>query len=569
MCGIFAILGSRQDADQIRKRALILSRKQRHRGPDWSGIEVCQYVDNKTGSQLVDVLAHERLSIVDPVQGAQPLVDKDGKVILTVNGEIYNHRSLRKEFNDNCFSTSSDCEPIIELFKKYGTSFIDRLDGVFGFVIAQPGVKYCAARDAIGIFPLYYGHHKDGSMWFASEMKTLIDDCGEVFEFPPGHYWTPESNFQCWYKPSWLGDHIPRNKLDLGVLRESLEAAVVKRLMCDVPFGVLLSGGLDSSLIASIVCRHSEKRVEDDLRTNAWYPRVHTFSVGLKGSPDLKAASQVAHFLGTAHHEFHFTIQEGIDALHDVIYHIESYDVTTVRASTPMFLMSRKIKSFGFKMVLSGEGSDEIFGGYLYFHKAPNSEEFHRETVRKIKLLSRYDCLRANMATSGWGVEARVPFLDKIFLDLVMNIDPQEKMIQDRPEGRLEKWILRKAFDDPENPYLPSTILWRQKEQFSDGVGYGWIDALREYANKQISDTDFAQADQRFPFNTPTTKEAYLYRRIFTLNFPDPLAAKLIPGGPSIACSTAIAVEWDKKWKEQADPSGRAISGIHHGSYPK
>lgn len=412
----------------------------------------------------------------------------------------------------------------------------------------------------------FSGWGRDGSLWFASELKALCEDCDRFEEVPPGHYWSSKTNqFKRWYNPPWFDEHIPNNPIDYTHLRNSLERSVVKRLMTDVPYGVLLSGGLDSSLVAAIVCRHAAMRVEDHERSKAWWPRVHTFSIGLKGSPDLIFAQQVAKFLDTVHHEFHFTVQDGIDALPSVIYHIETYDVTTVRASTPMFLLSRKIKAMGIKMVLSGEGSDEVFGGYLYFHKAPTPEKFHVETCHKVKNLSKYDCLRANKSTAAWGVEVREPFLDRDFLDVAMSIDPKEKMIRPK-EGRMEKYILRKAFDDKKNPYLPDSILWRQKEQFSDGVGYSWIDSLKEYANKEVSDEQMQAASYRFPYNTPTTKEAYLYRSIFHSFFPSDAAAKTVPGGPSIACSTPAALEWEAAWKDMADPSGRSVLGVHENA---
>lgn len=402
----------------------------------------------------------------------------------------------------------------------------------------------------------------DGSVWFASELKVLMNEVDRIEEFPPGHYWSSETHTLIrWHNPGWMDPvTVPINPVDYTLLREMLEKSVVKRLMTDVPYGVLLSGGLDSSLVASIVTRHAKTRVEENERSPAWWPRVHTFSIGLLGSPDLTAALEVSKYLGTVHHQFHFTIQEGLDALSDVIYHIETYDVTTVRASTPMFLMSRRIKAMGVKMVLSGEGADEVFGGYLYFHKAPSREAFHKETVTKVSLLSKYDCLRANKSTAAWGVESREPFLDRDFLTVAMTIDPTEKMIK---PGRIEKYILRKAFDTKENPYLPDSVLWRQKEQFSDGVGYGWIDALQDYAGKEVTDADFLLAPTVFPLNTPVTKEAYLYRKMFTLHFPGDEAAKTVLGGPSIACSTPAAVEWDKEWAKRADPSGRAVAGVH------
>ncbi|KAI1283028.1 Asparagine synthetase [glutamine-hydrolyzing] 1 [Halotydeus destructor] len=557
MCGILCILRAKGDPTEVRRRTLALSAKLRHRGPDWNGICVQQRQPTASGkSQGLNVLAHERLAIVDPETGAQPLYDHDRKVALAVNGEIWNHQELREEFKEYPFQTHSDCEPIIPLYKKYGDDFVKRLDGIFAFVISdEANDEYLAARDPIGVMSFYIGWGNDGSVWFSSELKALADDCTQYQEFPAGHYWSSKTNeFVRWYKPDWLDRHIPNSPLDLTKLRAVLEKSVIKRLMTDVPYGVLLSGGLDSSLVASIVARHA-------MTVEAW-PRVHTFSVGLDNAPDLQAARQVSEFLGTIHHEFNYTIQEGLDALSDVIYHIETYDVTTVRASTPMFLLARKIRAMGVKMVLSGEGADEVFGGYLYFHKAPSKEAFHVETCDKIALLSKYDCLRANKSTAAWGVESREPFLDRDLLDLAMSIDPKEKMI-DKQNGRMEKWILRKAFDDKEKPFLPDNVLWRQKEQFSDGVGYGWIDALKELAEKEVTDGQLASANYRFPYNTPLTKEAYYYRCLFVAHFPQEVAARTVPGGPSIACSTPAAIEWDLAWKNQADPSGRAVSGVH------
>jgi len=568
MCGILAILGIRGDPVELRKRALALSAKLRHRGPDWNG--VCVQTINSEKGPTYNVLAHERLAIVDPATGSQPIYNEKGNLALTVNGEIWNHEQLRAELKDkHNFQTNGDCEPIVFLYQDHGDAFVNKLDGLFAFVISNSeNGEFLAARDPIGVNPMYIGWGRDGSLWFASEFKALAEDCDRFEEFPPGHYWSSKTmEFRRWYNPPWFDEHIPNNPIDYTVLRQALERSVVKRLMTDVPYGVLLSGGLDSSLVASIVCRHAAKRVEDQERSDAWWPRVHTFSIGLKGSPDLHFAREVSKFLNTVHHEFHFTVQDGIDALPSVIYHIETYDITTIRASTPMFLLSRKIKAMGVKMVLSGEGSDEVFGGYLYFHKAPNREKFHVETCHKIKALSKYDCLRANKSTSAWGVEVREPFLDRDFLDVAMSIDPAEKMI--RPaEGRIEKYIIRKAFDDKEKPYLPDNILWRQKEQFSDGVGYSWIDSLRSYANEQVSDEQIKSAAYRFPYNTPQTKEAYLYRSIFHSFFPQESAAKTVPGGPSIACSTPAAIEWEQAWKNMADPSGRSILGVHESSKP-
>ncbi|XP_020531775.1 asparagine synthetase [glutamine-hydrolyzing] 2 isoform X2 [Amborella trichopoda] len=507
MCGILAVLGCSDTSQIKRSRVIELSRRLRHRGPDWSGLHCYENF----------YLAHQRLAIVDPTSGDQPLYNEDKTIAVTVNGEIYNHEALREKLKSHQFRTGSDCEVIAHLYEEYGEDFVDMLDGMFSFVLLDTRDKsFIAARDAIGITPLYMGWGRDGSTWFASEMKALSDDCERFRTFPPGHIYSSKTgDLRRWFNPPWYSERIPATTYDPLVLREAFEKAVVKRLMTDVPFGVLLSGGLDSSLVASVASRHlAETKV-----AKQWGSQLHTFCIGLKGSPDLKAAREVANYLGTLHHEFNFTVQEGLDALEEVIYHIETYDVTTIRASTPMFLMSRKIKSLGVKMVISGEGSDEIFGGYLYFHKAPNKEEFHQETCRKVKALHLYDCLRANKATSAWGVEARVPFLDKNLINIAMDIDPEWKMV--RPDqGRIEKWILRNAFDDPQKPYLPKHILYRQKEQFSDGVGYSWIDGLKDHASRHVSDAMLAQVINIFPENTPTTKEAYYYRAIFEKFFP-------------------------------------------------
>jgi len=567
MCGILVILNSTEPAQDLRKKALYLSSKLRHRGPDWSGIAV-QTINQSNGQAKTNVIAHERLSIVDVNTGAQPLFSEDGNLCLSVNGEIYNHVELRGELKkEHTFATASDCEVIVHMYEEIGDHVCNKLDGMFAFVLTDQATgRFLAARDPIGIVPLYVGWGRDGSLWFASEMKALVNDCERFEEFPPGCYWNQNTQkAERWYDPSWWTESIPRTPLDYQALRDTFERAIIKCLMTDVPYGVLLSGGLDSSLVASIASRHVKNRVEDHEKTQAWWPRLHSFSIGLKGAPDLKYAKEVAEFLGTVHHEFHFTVEEGIDALRDVIYHIETYDVTTIRASTPMYFLARRIKAMGVKMVLSGEGADEIFGGYLYFHKAPSPEKFHVETCHKLKALSKYDCLRANKSTAAWGVEVRPPFLDKDFLELAMNIDPSEKMIR-KAEGRIEKYIMRKAHDIKENPYLPDSILWRQKEQFSDGVGYGWIDSLKAHAEKEVSDEQMKMAHFRFPYNTPVTKEAYLYRSIFHQHFPQEAAAKTVPGGPSIACSTPAALEWEKSWKTMADPSGRSVSGVHENA---
>ncbi|TYJ04237.1 hypothetical protein E1A91_A12G079400v1 [Gossypium mustelinum] len=554
MCGILAVLGCIDNSQAKRSRVIELSRRLRHRGPDWSGLHCHQNC----------YLSHQRLAIVDPTSGDQPLYNEDKTVVVTVNGEIYNHKQLREKLKSHQFRTGSDCEVIAHLYEEYGEDFVDMLDGMFSFVLLDTRDKsFIAARDAIGITPLYIGWGLDGSVWFASEMKALSDDCEQFMSFLPGHiYSSKQGALRRWYNPPWYSEKIPSTPYDPKVLREAFEKAVFKRLMTDVPFGVLLSGGLDSSLVAAVAAR----QLANSEVACQWGSQLHTFCIGLKGSPDLKAAKEVADYIGTRHHEFHFTVQEGIDALEEVIYHIETYDVTTIRASTPMFLMSRKIKSLGVKMVLSGEGSDEIFGGYLYFHKAPNKEEFHEETCRKIKALHLYDCLRANKSTSAWGLEARVPFLDKEFINIAMSIDPEWKMI--RPDlGRIEKWILRNAFDDDKKPYLPKHILYRQKEQFSDGVGYSWIDGLKDHANKQVTDAMLINANFIYPENTPTTKEGYYYRTIFEKFFPKNAARSTVPGGPSVACSTAKAVEWDAAWSENPDPSGRAALGVHASAY--
>jgi len=554
MCGILAALGCIDVSQAKRARILELSRRLRHRGPDWSGI-------SHHGNCF---LAHQRLAIVDPTSGNQPLYNEDRTIVVTVNGEIYNHEELRKKLGSHKFRTRSDCEVIAHLYEAYGEDFVNMLDGMFSFVLLDTrDNSFIAARDAIGITPLYTGWGLDGSIWFASEMKALNDDCERFECFPPGHIYSSKlGGYKRWYNPPWYSEDIPSTPYDPLVLREAFEKAVLKRLMTDVPFGVLLSGGLDSSLVAAVASRY----LAGTEVARQWGAKLHTFCIGLQGSPDLKAAKEVADYLGSFHHEFDFTVQEGIDAIEEVIYHVETYDVTTIRASTPMFLMSRKIKSLGVKMVLSGEGSDEIFGGYLYFHKAPNKEELHRETCRKIKSLHLYDCLRANKSTSAWGVEARVPFLDKEFINISMGIDPEWKMV--RPDlGRIEKWVLRKAFDDAENPYLPKHILYRQKEQFSDGVGYSWIDGLKEHAANHVTNMMMANAKYIYPENTPMTKEAYYYRMIFERFFPQNAARLTVPGGPSVACSTAKALEWDAAWSRNPDPSGRAALGVHVDSY--
>ena len=551
MCGITCAFDLKEDAANLRPHLLEMSKKLRHRGPDWSGI----FSDENA------ILAHERLAIVDPVSGKQPLYSEDNDVVLAVNGEIYNHLHLKKEFKDNYnFKTESDCEIILALYKNCGINFIERLNGIFAFALYDiRNNEYLIARDHIGIIPLYMGWDEKGTFYIASELKALEGYCNNIKIFPPGHYYfSKEGQLNQWYDRKW--DHITLiddEKEIAEKLRASLEKAVHQQLMTDVPYGVLLSGGLDSSIIAAIVKEYSNKRIETNDSSEAWWPRLHSFSIGLEGSPDLNAAKIVAKHIDSVHHEIIFTIQEGIDAINDVIYSLETYDVTTVRASTPMYLMARVIKSMGIKMVLSGEGADEIFGGYLYFHKAPNASEFHNETIRKIKNLHLYDCLRANKSMAAWGVEARVPFLDKDFIDDAMAINPNNKMVDD---NNMEKSILRKAFQG----YLPHEILYRQKEQFSDGVGYDWIDTLKVLVEKNVTDSQFENAKNKFPINTPMNKEEYYYRTIFTSFFPSTAAALTVPSKPSIACSSEIALEWDKSFKNINDPSGRAITSIHN-----
>lgn len=514
-------------------------------------------------------IAHERLAIIDPESGAQPLVSPDKSVVVAANGEIYNYKDLYAGLTAPYQPlTGSDCEVVIPLYQQVGLEdFPNKLRGMFSFVIYDRKDKsFAAVRDHMGITPLYIGYGSDGSVWFASEMKALAAECARFDQFPPGHYYSSKTGqLTRWYNPIWRQPTMPTNKYDSTVLREAFEKAVKRRMMSDVPWGVLLSGGLDSSLVASVASRIVKRRQQAQGADHlGWFPQLHSFCIGLENSPDLVAAKRVADFLGTVHHSYTYTIQEGLDAIREVIYHLETFDTTTIRASTPMFLMSRKIKAMGIKMVLSGEGSDEVFGGYLYFHKAPNAEEFQAELRDKLANLYLFDCLRANKATSAWGLEARVPFLDADFLDVAMNIDPQEKMIK---PGRIEKYILRKAFDTPDDPYLPDDILWRQKEQFSDGVGYGWIDSLRDLASQQVTDQMFANAANRFPENTPVTKEAYLYRSIFEGHFPQAAAVRTVPGGPSIACSTARAIAWDESFRNRADCSGRAVAGVHSQAY--
>ncbi len=554
MCSVLGILDIKSDVDQLRKQALQMSKIQRHRGPDWSGI----YVNDKA------ILAHERLAIVDIDNGAQPLFSKDRNLVLSINGEIYNHKDLEKNLTKPYdFQTESDCEVINALYQEKGANFLKDLNGIFAFVLYDNKTEsYLIARDHIGICPLYTGYDEHGNFFVASEMKALIGHCKTIEEFPPGHYmYSKDGKATKYYDPDWQEyNNVRSNETDRMLLRRSLEDAVHRQLMTDVPYGVLLSGGLDSSIIAAIAKKYAQRRVETNDLKDAWWPQLHTFAIGLKDSPDLAAARDAADFIGSVHHEFHFTIQEGLDAVYDVIYHIETYDVTTVRASTPMYLIARKIRSMGVKMVLSGEGADEMFGGYLYFHKAPDPESLHEETVRKITQLHLFDCLRANKSMAAWGVEARVPFLDREFIDVAMTINPEAKMSGNK---RMEKQILREIFAD----YLPDSIRNRQKEQFSDGVGYNWIDTLKKVADKEISDQQLKNARFRFPINTPESKEAYFFRSIFEEHFPSDDAARCVPGGPSVACSTPNALAWDKALKNVIDPSGRAVQSVHQDSY--
>ena len=552
MCSILSILELDPTHPSPRALALELSRLQRHRGPDWSGV----YEGPRA------VLAHERLAIVDVESGAQPLYSPSGKQILAVNGEIYNHRELEAPFRQEYgFQTKSDCEVLLPLYLAHGSDFIDRINGIFAFVLYdEEQDRYVIARDHMGIVPLYTGYDEEGRLYVASEMKALVGACRTVSEFPPGHVLdSAEGAVRPYYERPWRSLSGANETPSKERLREAFEAAVHRQLMSDVPYGVLLSGGLDSSIVSAVAQRFARNRIEDDDQTEAWWPRLHSFCIGLDGSPDLASARLVADHIGTVHHEFHFTVQEGLDALSDVIYHLETYDVTTVRASTPMYLMARRIKAMGIKMVLSGEGADEIFGGYLYFHKAPDAAAFHEETVRKLDRLHLYDCLRANKSMAAWGVEVRVPFLDKEFMDVAMSMDPAAKM----PAGGIEKRILREAFENE----LPPEVAWRQKEQFSDGVGYSWIDSLKAHAEASVSDRELQNAHFRFPYNPPASKEAYLYRRIFETHFPLPAAAQCVPGGPSVACSTPEALAWDGALAQTIDPSGRAVSGVHNEAY--
>lgn len=554
MCGIAAILNIKQQTPELRSKALSMARKIRHRGPDWSGI----YCGGSA------ILAHERLSIVDPESGGQPLYSPDKKVVLAVNGEIYNHRDIRKQYAGKYeFQTGSDCEVILALYRDYGINFLEELNGIFAFVLYDSEKdEFLIARDPIGVIPLYIGYDSDGKVYCASELKALEGFCERYEPFLPGHYYSSkEGKMVRWYKRDWTNyDAVADAPASVSALREGLEKAVRGQLMSDVPYGVLLSGGLDSSVISAIAKRYAARRVETDGEKAAWWPQLHSFAIGLEGAPDLAKAREVADYIGTVHHEIHYTIQEGLDALRDVIYYIETYDVTTVRASTPMYLLARVIKSMGIKMVLSGEGADEIFGGYLYFHKAPDARAFHEETVRKLSKLYLYDCLRANKALAAWGVEGRVPFLDKEFLDIAMRLNPKAKMC---PGKTIEKKIVREAFSD----MLPESVAWRQKEQFSDGVGYSWIDTLKEFTSKEVSDEQMAHAAERFPINPPRNKEEYYYRSIFEEHFPSDSAAKSVPSVPSVACSTAEALAWDKAFANVNEPSGRAVADVHEEGY--
>ena len=565
MCGIVAIFNVKEQTPELRTKALGMSKKIRHRGPDWSGIHC-------SGSAI---LAHERLSIVDPESGGQPLFSPDGKQVLAVNGEIYNHKEIRERYKGRYdFQTGSDCEVILALYRDKGVNFLEDLNGIFAFALYdEEQDAFLIARDQIGVIPLYIGYNADGKVFVASELKALEGECERYEPFLPGHYyWSKDPGMKRWYKRDWMEyDNVKDNTASSDAIRKSLCAAVKRQMMSDVPYGVLLSGGLDSSVISAITESYAERRIETDSRSRAWWPRLHSFAVGLKGAPDLAKARQVADYIGTVHHEINYTIQEGLDALRDVIYFIETYDITTVRASVPMYLLARVIKSMGIKMVLSGEGADEIFGGYLYFHKAPSAEEFHKETVRKLSKLHLYDCLRANKSLSAWGVEGRVPFLDKEFLDVAMRTNPKAKMCSVLPASRsgeadpkasIEKRIVREAFED----MLPEEVAWRQKEQFSDGVGYSWIDTLKKITSEAVTDEQMAHAEERFPINTPLCKEEYYYRSIFEEHFPSESAARSVPHEASVACSTAVALEWDEAWKNMNDPSGRAVSGVHENA---
>jgi asparagine synthase (glutamine-hydrolysing) len=554
MCGIVCAFELKQDVEQLRPQLLTMSKRIRHRGPDWSGIY------NHSNA----ILAHERLAIVDPTSGKQPLFTADKSLVLAANGEIYNHRDLRKQFEGSYdFQTDSDCEVLLALYQEKGPAFMDELNGIFAFAIYDTQKdSYFIARDHMGIIPLYMGWDVHGTFYVASELKALEGVCTKIELFPPGHYLESGSDQPIqWYQRDWSDfEKVKDNETSIEELHDALSDAVQRQLMSDVPYGVLLSGGLDSSITSALAKKFASKRIESDNTQQAWWPQLHSFSVGLEGSPDLAAARKVADHIGTVHHEIKFTIQEGLDAIKDVIYHLETYDITTIRASTPMFLMARAIKSLGIKMVLSGEGADELFGGYLYFHKAPTAQDFHEETVRKLDKLHQYDCLRANKSLAAWGIEGRVPFLDKEFMDVAMRLNPKDKMINGE---RMEKWVVRKAFES----YLPESITWRQKEQFSDGVGYSWIDTLKELVDEKVTDEQMENAHYRFPTQTPQNKEEFYYRSIFEGHFPSEAAALSVPSVPSVACSTPIALEWDEAFKNQNDPSGRAVAKVHDDAY--
>ena len=554
MCGIVAIFNIRQQTAELRQKALQMSRKIRHRGPDWSGI----YCGGSA------ILAHERLAIVDPESGRQPLMSPDGKVALAVNGEVYNHRDIRRRYAGRyAFMTGSDCEVILALWRDKGPALVDELSGIFAFALYDEQTdEFLIARDPIGVIPLYMGTDDDGTVYVASELKALEGFCKQYEAFPPGHYYySRDGHAKQYYKRDWADyDAVKDNGADTEELRQALEQAVRRQLMSDVPYGVLLSGGLDSSVISAVARKFSATRVESGGRDEAWWPRLHSFAVGLRGAPDLAKARLMADHIGTVHHEINYTLQEGIDALSDVIYFTETYDVTTVRASTPMYLLARFIRSMGIKMVLSGEGADEVFGGYLYFHKAPTPRAFHEETVRKLSRLHQYDCLRANKSLAAWGVEGRVPFLDKEFLDVAMRLNPKAKMC---PGRQIEKRVLREAFAD----LLPDEVAWRQKEQFSDGVGYSWIDTLRGMAETAVTDSQMSRAAERFAVNPPRSKEEYMYREMFESHFPSRSAALTVPSSPSVACSTPEALAWDAAFAGLNEPSGRAVSGVHDQAY--
>jgi asparagine synthase (glutamine-hydrolysing) len=564
MCGIVCAFRLKESSEALRPQVLSMAKCIRHRGPDWSGI----FSNEKT------IMAHERLAIVDPTSGKQPLFSEDQNLVLAANGEIYNHMALRKQFEGRYnFQTKSDCEVILALYKEKGNTFLDELNGIFGFAIYDVEKDaYLIARDHMGIIPLYIGWDQNGTFYVASELKALEGVCTKIELFPPGHYLdSNEGELKRWYTRDWMEyKNVKDNVTSISDLRKALDAAVHRQLMSDVPYGVLLSGGLDSSITSALAKKYADKRIESDDKDNAWYPQLHSFAIGLEGSPDLAAAQKVADHIGTVHHEVKFTIQEGMDALRDVIYHVETYDITTIRASTPMFLLARAIKAMGIKMVLSGEGADEIFGGYLYFHKAPSAKDFHEENVRKLDKLHMYDCLRANKSLASWGIEGRVPFMDKEFMDVAMRLNPKDKMIisgQGDPKAKqaMEKWVLREAFAD----MLPESVAWRQKEQFSDGVGYSWIDTLKEMVDEKVSDEQLANAKYKFPIQTPSSKEEFYYRSIFAEHFPSDTAALSVPSVPSVACSSPVALEWDESFKNMNDPSGRAVKNVHDEAYDK